>query len=473
MLQPCHERTLVAMLLPREMQIRLEDVARALGESPAELGIPPFSVMRAVTVLYPSRIIFPFSRVAIIGEQRPERAERQRMVQAGGLVLTETWAETETLGSLDALRSFLQGWVPVGYRTELAGIEDAVHVSRQPSHSSWDSWPAWLCRVTQASKTVPFLPRGPFVGEGGSFFSVTVGDTAAAWTGLDGLARRTSSSTEIEIIIRDFRARFSEISRSTEELYIRCEGSLSEPLDVHVYEEDYEGDISRLRKRIIDGRATLPISTPLKQVQVFLITPDGESLDEYSERESDRSHRYSLLLAPRPEAPFSHELTEALERGEDETTEFKEWIPVSRADPKSAELLKVVSAFSNSAGGSMFVGVSDDLEVLGINRQLFGLISADSSSDLSLHRAQYVQELRRIISEGLTPSVGAKLDWINNAGQWVLRIRVEPESRAITTLISSNEAFVRRGSSNRRLGPTELVELLGRRRAYSSVEVSS
>lgn len=67
-------------------------------------------------------------------------------------------------------------------------------------------------------------------------------------------------------------------------------------------------------------------------------------------------------------------LLKAIAEGEGERTEFKEFVDLPRgkeplADKdKFMQLLRTAAAFANTAGGTLYVGVSDDCEIVGVDQ---------------------------------------------------------------------------------------------------------
>jgi ATP-dependent DNA helicase RecG len=201
-------------------------------------------------------------------------------------------------------------------------------------------------------------------------------------------------------------------------------------------------------------------SGSVKKLDLWVLAADGQWLDRYYEDESRVSWGPSLYNQPRrtTDEPFAS-LQLALDQGETESVEFKEWIRAVARDGKTIEILKTAVAFANVHGGDIYIGVDDDAQVCGVkdwlNRDYGSRIQASSSEQ----QDAYVKDLRRLLNDGTTPSTNATFDWIDAAGLLVLRIRIPGGSEGPYALVENGDLYVRRGATNRKARPAELVAL--------------
>jgi hypothetical protein len=203
---------------------------------------------------------------------------------------------------------------------------------------------------------------------------------------------------------------------------------------------------------------TILLDRPIQRFRALLFGDDGQVYDEINESVSQPSARgYELFgISPTQEAG---DLGYVLDTGESEVSECKAWMPTDVSDGKAIELLQAVCAFANGNGGSIYIGVTDDLEVKGTDRKLKewrprGERSGQRMEDL---RSEYTKALRARIADGISPSVSVDFDWIPYAGgEYVCRIIVIGSNRIIHYVIATNDAYVRRGANNRKARPDEL-----------------
>jgi len=109
------------------------------------------------------------------------------------------------------------------------------------------------------------------------------------------------------------------------------------------------------------------------------------------------------------------------------------------------------------------VGVSDHAEIEGTTHELYRAFRGNPrGAQLEQLRDLYVSELKRVLSEGITPSISPTFTWIQHANLWVLRVEFPIGADKPYQLVESNEFFIRRGASNRRMSRAELELALRR-----------
>ena len=100
----------------------------------------------------------------------------------------------------------------------------------------------------------------------------------------------------------------------------------------------------------------------VRSIELSLLTEENELVDFIST--TDWPYKYPL---PQEGAQEQQRLT-LIRGGESEICEFKPYIDLT--NEKAAELEKSVCAFSNQRGGTLFVGVDKDAEIVGLTREL-------------------------------------------------------------------------------------------------------
>jgi hypothetical protein len=115
-----------------------------------------------------------------------------------------------------------------------------------------------------------------------------------------------------------------------------------------------------------------------------------------------RKHREQFVTNPEPPEPYhQEELLPLIKKGESEKVEFKSslrWDCREKVVNKILEdiILKSISAFANAKGGTLFIGVDDHMEIIGIEHD-FKTLKKQDVDYFELH-------LRKLISNqfGLT-----------------------------------------------------------------------
>src|SRR2546427_782822 len=119
------------------------------------------------------------------------------------------------------------------------------------------------------------------------------------------------------------------------------------------------------------GIAVVELPRALRALEVYLFDNLGNVLDDYIESGHSLSWGRSVLNPGRYPGDAAHlALDQAREACEGQRIEFKEWVPLSRTEPKALELLKTVVAFANAEGGALYIGVTNESEVVGVGAPL-------------------------------------------------------------------------------------------------------
>jgi hypothetical protein len=104
---------------------------------------------------------------------------------------------------------------------------------------------------------------------------------------------------------------------------------------------------------------------------IYLLDATGEAYDEITSstglpalQKAGRSKRVKRFT------PTQQAMLEDAMNGETLHVELKEWIPPTGEDGKYRELLKTVCAFANAEGGRLYIGISDEGDITGVEQAL-------------------------------------------------------------------------------------------------------
>ena len=162
------------------------------------------------------------------------------------------------------------------------------------------------------------------------------------------------------------------------------------------------------------------------------------------------------LVRPRT---FEHDVQRLIARGEGPTLEFKSTV---RMNLKSGKLgkeielawLKGATAFMNTDGGTLLIGVSDDGEVLGLDPDQF-----DNEDKCRLHLKNLVNQH---IGAELSPFIRFEVGAID--GKTIAVVQCERSPDPVFLRAKSREAFyIRSGPSSVELTSREVLEYVARR----------
>jgi hypothetical protein len=149
-----------------------------------------------------------------------------------------------------------------------------------------------------------------------------------------------------------------------------------------------------------------------------------------------------------------------VEAGESTTVEFKSTLRWDiRQNKKNADVtyasLKTISAFLNTKGGTLIIGVADDKAAVGIEMDKFS-----NDDRFLLHLYGVVKES---MGADVTTHVQAGIDWFDSKKVCVVRCTPSERPVYIRAKGKDEEFFVRTGPSSERLGPRDLVNYIAER----------
>jgi hypothetical protein len=293
---------------------------------------------------------------------------------------------------------------------------------------------------------LPPAPRGPFFDSETRFFADHIADAAQQWLQVPNVETSVNPTGRIELVVPDPRAFFSSANRDAEVVCIKIAGTDLENKYVALKRRTLQGAEERVTVPVTKAEACYQSTAQMFSVEGFLFDDEGFCYDRLTESEQRTGIFAEALLGRREQIePAYRALVDALLRGEDDLVEFKEWLPLDGKDKKSSDLLKTVCAFANAGGGSLYVGVTKEAEVVGTRERL-----RTEKED------EYLTRLYRIAREGLAPSVIVRGTWLDHAEHRVLRLDIEASTAKPIEVTGTRQVYVRRGASSRRATVEEI-----------------
>jgi len=327
-------------------------------------------------------------------------------VTAGALMLVSAPLKSEQLRDGSMLATALVSAFPAGDALHRAlGQSITPYVSRTSARDSANGrmavTPLWRARFDGIRQNRIRLPRGPFFNARSGHFHASIQQATMAWTGLPLLGENDSTADDVyHVLLPDPRAYLKDVWVVDDGVEARVDGTL---LGTHaqlycaITGTDVDGDFVREVSPIVNGIVRFRFERLLRGCAIYVLDADGMAYDEHLERDLRATPGDSLFRGDGgARAARARILTLALESGEGEHVEFKEWIPKDRANSKSAELLESACALANADGGTIFIGVSDQGDLLGVERSLRKEYAKESGGDLTRLRDAYFRHARTV-----------------------------------------------------------------------------
>lgn len=200
--------------------------------------------------------------------------------------------------------------------------------------------------------------------------------------------------------------------------------------------------------------------------KVLIIDSESNILDMFTPRISSRFPFHSSYIGQVTDEEMHAKtlLDEVQDKGEGLMHECKPYIRLELGKGngnKHKELARTICAFSNRMGGSLFIGVSDELNISGCKE---GLTSEPSLKYPSLEekKNQYASDIVRFINELVVSDVqdlDIKTYWADVALDCVLILQVAPSS-SLFVYKEGNQFYSRRGSSNAAITSAEVEAIV-------------
>jgi hypothetical protein len=448
--------------LPEHGRVALEDVVRALAS--AQELFRTSSELRLRTLLAPGLDDDRMVHVATIASilDKPEPRVSAVDYRVGPFRVLGIQADVSTLAAPDDLWKQVTWWrqrVPDAVDSAPSTIWSRWY----PSRNKWSQLPCWELDLSY-DKDVQWnkeLAEGPFFDDDLGWFSEDFVGVLTEWLMCPPILGASSSAPHAFICIPDARAHFADLSLMDQNLTARVAGMEATQLVCTLSGKDYDDVEHKMVRRQVDDRVVFELPRTLRTVQLHLWSRSREILDSFEETEQKSPWGRSVLRPSSSTLAFAS-LQQALEGGESDRVEFKAFVPPHRSDDKAVELLETVVAFANAGGGSLFVGVSDNGEILGLERELPRALKRPKEKDVGELRDLYAERLRKLIAESVVPSVRQTFHWHEPGGLHVLEIRIAAGSEHPYCVYENNSFFIRRGATNRRMTRADL-ELAYRR----------
>ena len=141
------------------------------------------------------------------------------------------------------------------------------------------------------------------------------------------------------------------------------------------------------------------------------------------------------------------DIKDIIKVGENKTVEFKEIIPNSK------KISQTAVAFANGAGGKIFIGITDDRQIIGIDEKL----------DIF----KTIDDLNAIIYDSCYPNINTNIYTENKEDKTILVVEIFPGNLKpyyIKSMGRENGVYIRVGASNRKAGYENILELERQRR---------
>lgn len=230
-----------------------------------------------------------------------------------------------------------------------------------PNSSNYHGWPGYLYEMYSAAGQGGFIPPDPLVGRQLlPFFDPK--DAIRHWIRVP-VNDSDSRYRNLLLFIPDFTARLRQMSFKDGKLRVQSTFSSDTKAAISVLATDGR-ETYRKTKSLRKSQSFNVMANPTS-VRVFITNERGRILDQFAEDQMGATGKRVIFAGAGP----SDASINMIRQGESDKVEFKEFIRLDDKK-KASELVKAVISFANTTGGRLFIGVTDDAEIEGIEAHI-------------------------------------------------------------------------------------------------------
>ena len=269
---------------------------------------------------------------------------------------------------------------------------------------------------------------------------------------------------ELIFLFPEVRAYFSDIEVEGDRVDIQVDGTIINKVCLLVNGAWWDkGGIHHFEHKVVSGKVRLNIPSHVQRVEYVLIDDLGVLYDY--QYEDERGHAGLGRCTQNSEETVLVEFVkDAINHGEGEAVEYKPFVvPLNKkkggklCGSKFYEILKTVSAFSNNKGGSVFIGVSDECAITGIDQELAKWADAKPDNEAI---NKYLTAIKSGIRDHIIGAYGLDIVVTFIDSQTIVIINVKADPEKTTHIRDEKVLYYRRGSNNIKLRPDEWSNLI-------------
>ncbi|HEY1772930.1 MAG TPA: ATP-binding protein [Gammaproteobacteria bacterium] len=264
------------------------------------------------------------------------------------------------------------------------------------------------------------------------------------------LNEHDSRLNNLYIVVPDTQAYFAGMTLTDRGLTVQIGGSIDLGKLRLKGQMSIEGKAQKISTEVVNNEATIEISSSPASISVWLVGKPDIKYDHYAEPIFYGQKRSFEICAKESGGATADLVADAINTGEGETLEFKPFI--SLGNPKEKEILRTVVAFSNSDGGQIIFGLSDEAQIVGIEQGLRSLATPEKESTEKLAE-KYINALKERINHSIRGSLSLRYRTISYGNHTLLVVDIEPSKNPPVYLLEGNEIFIRKGANNVRPNP--------------------
>jgi hypothetical protein len=370
------------------------------------------------------------------------------------LALVKKFTSIQDISDIDKLKKAIVTWDDLNLSYSNADFGEDIAPQFYGSFNEYGRLPLWRIDLTSTTKGRQIEPEGPFLHQNLPLF-MSVEEAASEWLGEASILQNHYPSQPYLCLLKSSSGWFEDIKLNEDsKLVVRI--NLPSESDGWVVKLVAKGIKKTVRStQMAQSKIIFALPSDVKEITLCLTDKDTKVQDFFTETQY-RSSWLRSVISPGI-VRGEQEMMKIIHRGESQSLEFKEWLPITGDKPKRWELHRAVVAFANTKGGTILIGVNDNGEIVGIDHNLQTMASSLEKDD---RLNSYQSEIRKLLNREITPTVEFSFETMGLGSQSVLAIHITEGKEKPYRLIKDDEIFIRVGSNNMRPTPDELKQLL-------------
>jgi len=281
-------------------------------------------------------------------------------------------------------------------------------------------------------------------------------EAAKDWLGLRAHHGPSDGSNgRVMLLLPETRGFIGDFKWANDTLELQIAGSANDSEKLQVIGAFWSpAGIKQLAATVAGGRTALQIAPDAQRLELFVLGNSGHFYEHHQEQVGFGPEHCRFLGARSQVSETSALVKVGVAKGECIDVEFKAWVDIKgplKENSKLMQVLQTVAAFSNTSGGTVFIGVDDHSDVVGINVEL--LKSTNTVPDEDAARS-YLGALRTRVNDSLRGPVAITTALADLGGKYVAMLHVAP-SQAPISIGTECILYARKGATNVKVPPDE------------------
>lgn len=212
--------------------------------------------------------------------------------------------------------------------------------------------------------------------------------------------------------------------------------------------------IKQLAATVTGGRTFLQIAPDAQRLELFILGDSGRFYEHHQEQVGFGPEHCRFLGARSQISEAASLVKVGVEKGECVDVEFKAWVDIEgqlKENSKLMQVLQTVVAFANTSGGTVYIGVNDHSEVIGINVELAKWTKMAPNEEGA---GRYLGALRTRVNDSLRSPTAITATLADFGGKLVAMLQVAP-SQVPVSIGTECILYARKGATNVKVPPNE------------------